>query len=106
MKETINQIKLLIQEIILRYVYKIIYYNEFTIDTKFNKKAKTYIKIERCFNFKTGIHFFVSVPNMSYSHKKLMTAILTMFANESIGMAKYNICKELLEIKKIKNFHY
>lgn len=106
MNRFIEKIKLFIYEIIFYFVYKVLYYKDFEINTKFNIKARTYIKIERLFSFEKGIYYRVRVPNISYQNKKLITAILTVFANESIGMAKYNICKELLKEKQIKNFHY
>lgn len=57
-------------------------------------KVQSYITVTRCFDFREGLRYIVSVPNVSYCYPKLKDAMLRAIEHESIGMAKYNRLKE------------
>jgi hypothetical protein len=102
----IKKIIINLEKIFKKIIEKKIYYKEYQSITNFNKIALSYIKIKKLFSFKDGVYYCVSLPNISYSCSNLIDALLKVLENESIGMAKYNIVKELLYAKNIKNFHY
>ena len=68
-----------------------------------DKKIKSYIRVERHFDFKDGLSYSVTVPNFTCCEKKLKDAILRVIEHESIGMSKYNGIKELVDNKKLWN---
>lgn len=82
---------------------KLIYQNEYTSFSKWGQKITSYIKIERHFDFRDGLRYSVSVPNFGCCKRKLKDAILWAMEHESIGMAKYNGIKELIDNKKLWN---
>lgn len=95
-----------IEKILKKFLEKDIYYKEYTSNTHFNINAQSYVKIQRRFSFKSGICYVIDIPNIAYVGKNKSKTLLRALEHESIGMAKYNICKELLVKKEIKNFHY
>lgn len=82
---------------------KIIYEDNYVGFSKWDQKIESYIKIERHFDFKNGLRYSVSVPNFTCCEKKLKDAILRVLEHESIGMAKYNGIKEIVNSKKLWN---
>jgi hypothetical protein len=77
---------------------KILYYKEYESPIRYGykpeHKVKSYVKITKIFDFKEGLRYVVTVPNVSYCYKKLKDAFLRVLEHESIGMAKYNRLKE------------
>lgn len=64
-----------------------------------NTDVESYVEICLHFDFKEGLRFSVSVPNMGYCSRNPFTAVLRVLEHESIGMAKYNRLKEDVRAK-------
>lgn len=77
---------------------KTIYYKEYESPIawgyKPEHKVKSYIRIQSHFDFKEGLRFSVTVPNVAYCHRNPFKALLRALEHESIGMGKYNRLKE------------
>jgi hypothetical protein len=52
------------------------------------------VEIKLHFNFKEGLWFSVSAPNIGYGGRNPFKVLLRVLEHESIGMAKYNKIKE------------
>lgn len=85
---------------------KTIYEDSYVGFSKWGQKIKSYIRVERHFDFKDGLRYSVTVPNFTCCEKKLKDAILRVIEHESIGMSKYNGIKELIDNKKLWNKLY
>lgn len=101
-----QQIKKLIEEILNDLISKTIIDKKFESNTKFGMKARSYLKLERKFNFETGIYYICTIPNFACPGRTKIKAITRAFEHETIGMAKYGMCKDLLKIKEIRNFTF
>lgn len=77
---------------------KTIYYKEYEAPIAYGykpeHKIKSYVKIQAHFDFKNGLYFSVTIPNMGISRRNPFKALLIALEHESIGMAKYNRIKE------------
>jgi hypothetical protein len=77
---------------------KTLYYREYFSPVfwgnKPEHKVKSYVEIKMCFDFKEGLRFTVSAPNVSWCYRNPLKALLRILEHESIGMAKYNKLKE------------
>lgn len=84
---------------------KVLYYKEYESPVywgyKPEHKVKSYIKIEMYFDFKEGLRFCITVPNISYCYRNPIKAILKALEHESIGMSKYNKLKEDIRRKNL-----
>lgn len=86
---------------------KVLYYKEYESPISYGykpeHKVKSYIKVEMIFNFKDGLWFSTTIPNVAYGDRNPIKALLRALEHESIGMAKYNRLKEDMRAKGIKN---
>lgn len=77
---------------------KVLIHKEYTSPIKYgyepHHKVQSYITITRCFSFKEGLRYTVTVPNASFCKKRLIDALVWAMEHESIGMAKYQRIKE------------
>lgn len=87
----------------MRTISKVVYEKHYTSPSKWGQKVESYIKIERHFDLKEGLRYSVTVPNFGCCKKKLRDAMLWAMEHESVGMAKYNGLKELVNSKNLWN---
>lgn len=77
---------------------KVLFYKEYespiAYGYKNEHKVKTYIKITIHFEFKNGLWFGVSVPNMGCGDRNPFKALIRALEHESIGMGKYQRMKD------------
>lgn len=64
-----------------------------------NNKIETYIELVMCFDFREGLRFTCSVPNISSCNRNPFKAIFRILEHESIGMGKYNRVKDVIRAK-------
>jgi hypothetical protein len=86
---------------------KVLYYKEYESPIfygyKPEHKVKSYVKITMAFDFREGLRFCVSAPNVSWCYRNPIKALLKILEHESIGMAKYNRLKEDVRAKDLAN---
>lgn len=82
---------------------KIIYKNRYTSNSKWGQKIESYIEIEAHFDFKEGLRYSVSVPNFACCQRRLKDALFRAIEHESVGMAKYEGLKSIVNNKKLWN---
>ena len=87
----------------MRTISKVVYEKHYISPSKWGQKVESYIKIERYFDLKEGLRYSVTVPNFGCCKKKLRDAMLWAMEHESVGMAKYNGLKELVNSKNLWN---
>jgi hypothetical protein len=77
---------------------KTLYYKEYNSPIAYGYKpehrVKSYVKIQVHFDFKEGLWFSVTVPNMACGNRNPFKALLRALEHESIGMAKYQRMKD------------
>ena len=77
---------------------KTLYYKEYESPIAYgyeaDHKVKSYVEIKVGFDFREGLRFCVTVPNVSYTYHNPFKAIMKALEHESIGMSKYNRIKE------------
>lgn len=74
---------------------KTLYYKEYTSPIAYtNDTVLSYVKIQVHFDFKEGLRFSASAPNIGYCDRSLFKAIFRVLEHESIGMSKYQRLKD------------
>lgn len=73
-----------------RYTSGTFFYNGGKNTTKESSPVESYFKLQLVFDFKEGLRFVASAPNVSFCEKNIFKAIFRLLEHESIGMAKYN----------------
>lgn len=59
-----------------------------------DRKAKSFFELKLYFDFKEGLRFTASAPNVSFCKRNPFKAILRLLEHESIGMTKYQMLKD------------
>jgi hypothetical protein len=90
----INKIK----NLLTKTYSKTLFYREYDSPIRYGYKpehrVKSYVKIQRHFDFKEGLRYSVTVPNITWCLRNKQEALMKILEHESIGMAKYNKLKE------------
>jgi hypothetical protein len=77
---------------------KILYKNEYRSGLFWGHKpehlVKSYVEFSMYFDFKDGLRFCISVPNVSFCYRNPFKALFKALEHESIGMSKYQQLKD------------
>lgn len=74
---------------------KVLYYKEYSSPIAYaNREVQSYIKVELHFDFKEGLRFSASAPNIGSCARNPFKAIFRVLEHQSIGYSKYQVLKE------------